>query len=73
MPSSITLVPGSHGPRQSGSVAMPILAVSTAMSCIPGIDDGVEVTRFWKKYFLLKIKTILFFTKKLWFESEHYL
>lgn len=46
MPSSVTLVPGSHGPKQSGSVMVPTL-VCVAVSFISRfwdaeIDDDVE-------------------------------
>lgn len=40
IPSSVTAVPGSHGPRQSGSVTVPTLQVSTATSCV---GTGLEL------------------------------
>ena len=43
MPSKMTEVPGSHGPRQSGSVITPIVIVSVPMSLCP-VDDVIVST-----------------------------
>ena len=42
MPSRLTQVPGSHGPRHFGSVTTPTLHVSIATSRVGDKEDGLE-------------------------------
>ena len=42
MPSRLTQVPGSHGPRHSGSVTTPTVHVSMATSRVGDKEDGLE-------------------------------
>jgi len=43
MPSSVTVVPGSHGPRQSGSVTTPTWQASTLASLTSTAELGAPV------------------------------